>query len=915
MANRKNLVGELVDDYSVVAELGSGSYGTVYQANELKPPHRRVALKLMHEAYLGSQERFDSFSKEAQMLKQLKHDYILPILHEGAYGGFPYMVTAYAPNGSLRNRLLRELGQPLPIREALIILWQIGQALDYLHEQNFLHLDLKPENILFDSQGHALLADFSIATVRSTTGTQPVDVVGTATYMSPEQFRGNASKWSDQYALGCIAYELYTGRPPFDALDFVALGFMHVSDPPVPLRQYNPQLPPYIEQAVLKAMSKQRDNRYSTILDFITALYPPTVYVPDASSPPLTIAPTEEITVKDEIELSRKQERDLFEQGHYSEVQEAEEEQAHQAEEGRYPRVEEAEQKQKITELPPQVVTMSSTDPPLSLSPTDEVLRAKSTTPIVDEQQPAMSLSQAGSGSASPPQAKLAHLAEEEQVHKAVAPVPVNQTLLTPENLSVPSSLAPNQAAPTQPMEMPTRGISRRATLVGIAALAGAATVGGGWYALTHPSTLGTTSASSSNPSGLVSTKPLTIKIATDFPVSGNDMNAGGKTAENGAHLAVDQANAQKLVSNVTFAFVPKDDVGPSGAHDPATGQKNVADLISDALVAGMVGPFNSSVAQAELPEANQANFPIISPTNTNDCLTQTEPAFECGGANSKITTYRPTGKVTYFRIATRDQFQGTALADFAYKTKGWKSAYVIDDTETYGVAIASSIIAEWTKLGGTLLGRSSIAPTTTYYVDWLTQIATKNPDVIFFGGNDSTGGILIRQQMMSVPALKNTPLLGDDGIQTSAMATTIGAYKADGSNGGPVFSSVASINLSVLPSAQKFLADYASVYGANAIGAYSAGSYDCAMVIIQAVKTALDKGVKAPANSGDTAQAKAFRQAVIDAIQGISYDGVTGHIGFDQNGDTTSRIISIYTIADNPNQGDGWTFVTQINT
>jgi branched-chain amino acid transport system substrate-binding protein len=116
------------------------------------------------------------------------------------------------------------------------------------------------------------------------------------------------------------------------------------------------------------------------------------------------------------------------------------------------------------------------------------------------------------------------------------------------------------------------------------------------------------------------------------------------------------------------------------------------------------------------------------------------------------------------------------------------------------------------------------------------------------------------------------------------------------------------------LPSAQKFRADYAKAYGANAIGSYSAGSYDCAMVIMQAVKTVLASGVKAPANSADAAQGKVFRQAVIDAIQKTSYNGVTGHIGFDQNGDTTSRIISIFTIADNPNQGDGWTFIQQLN-
>lgn len=410
------------------------------------------------------------------------------------------------------------------------------------------------------------------------------------------------------------------------------------------------------------------------------------------------------------------------------------------------------------------------------------------------------------------------------------------------------------------------------------------------------------------------STGSTVLKIATDFPTSGSDASAG-KPAENGAHLAVDQANAEKLVPGITFEFVPKDDVGPSGTHEPAAGQKNVSDLIGDALVVGMVGPLNSSVAQAQLPVANQAGFPIISPANTNDCLTQTQPAVECGGANNKLSTYRPTGKVTYFRIATRDQFQGAALADFAYKTKGYKTAYVIDDAETYGVGIASSIMTEWSKLGGKLLGHSREAATTTSagYVSLLTQIATMHPDVIFFGGNDSTGAIQIRKQMLQVPALKETPFIAGDGTQTSAMATTIGSYKPNGSNGGPVYTSLASVNIDVLPSAQKFLADYTKAYGANAIGSYSAGSYDCAMVIMQAVKAALAGGAKAPASSSDAAGAKTFRQAVINAIQNISYNGVTGHISFDQNGDTAIRTISIFTIADNPNQGNGWTFVQQL--
>ena len=405
---------------------------------------------------------------------------------------------------------------------------------------------------------------------------------------------------------------------------------------------------------------------------------------------------------------------------------------------------------------------------------------------------------------------------------------------------------------------------------------------------------------------------PITIKIGSDFPVSGKDESAG-KPSENGAHLAVNQANAQNLVPGVKFTFDPKDDVGASGAHDATVGQNNIAALIGDAQVVGAVGPLNSSVAQAELPEANQNPFALISPANTNDCLTQNQPTFECGNGNSKLGTYRPTGKVTYFRIATRDQFQGAALADFAFRTKGYKSAYIIDDTETYGVGIATSVQAEWAKLGGKFLGRSSAAATTTSYVNLLTQIATKNPDVIFFGGNDSTGGTLIRQQMLQVPALKDKPLIAGDGTQTSSFATTIGAYKSDGSNGGPVFTSIASVHLTG-DAANKFISDYSAAYGASNIGAYSAGSYDCAMVLIQGVKAALASGAKAPANPGDSAQGTTFRQAVINAIQHISYNGVTGHIGFDANGDTTSRIISIYTIANPPSKGDGWEFITQVN-
>jgi branched-chain amino acid transport system substrate-binding protein len=386
-----------------------------------------------------------------------------------------------------------------------------------------------------------------------------------------------------------------------------------------------------------------------------------------------------------------------------------------------------------------------------------------------------------------------------------------------------------------------------------------------------------------------------TIKIATDLPVSGKDASSG-KPTENGAHLAVDEANKNHVIPGYTLVFVPKDDVGPSGIHDPAVGEQNVRALIGDALVAGIIGPFNSNVAKAEMPITNQAPIAQISPANTNPCLTKEGADVGCAGANDLVPTLRPTHKVNYFRIATTDDHQGPANADYLYKTLHYKTVYVIDDAETYGIGIADAFSKEWQTLGGTVLGRSSEPGSTTSYVSLLTQIAPKHPDVIYFGGLNSTGGDLIRKQMLQVPGLQNTPLAGGDGIVTSDFASVIGVNQ-----GGPAYGTVATVDQAQVPSAQAFLTKYDSAYGAANLGAYSAAGYDCANILIQAIKTALANGAHTPKDSSDAAGAKAFRAAVISAIQGISFNGVLGHQSFDQNGDTTNRVITIYKVGTNP--------------
>ncbi len=405
--------------------------------------------------------------------------------------------------------------------------------------------------------------------------------------------------------------------------------------------------------------------------------------------------------------------------------------------------------------------------------------------------------------------------------------------------------------------------------------------------------------------SGTPTAGSTVIKIATDLPVSGKETGSG-KPAEDGVHLAVNEANAHHIIPGYTLVFDPKDDIGPAGIHDPAVGAQNVSALAGDALVAGIVGPFNRNVAKAEIPITNQAPLAQISPANTNPCLTKDTAESGCNGSSDLLTTLRPTGKVTYFRVATTDDHQGPAGADYLYKTLGYKKAYVIDDAETYGIGIANTFSAEWKTLGGTVLGRSSEPSSTTSYVSLLTQVATLHPDVIYFGGLSSTGGILIRQQMLQVPSLKNLPLGGGDGIVTPDFASTIGT-----SSGGPVYGTVAVVDTTVVPSAAAFRTKYASTF-TDPLNVYSAAAYDCANILIQAIKTALANGAHTPANSADLAGAKAFRQAVINAIQNTSYDGVTGHQSFDSNGDTTNKVISIYQMALVSNKPD-WKYLTAV--
>lgn len=272
MESEDTYIGKQIGNYIITEHLGGGSFGRIYRGKHLYFTNRMVAIKILHLTYLSSPQERENFMQEAQFLEMLKHPNILPIYDVGIDEGFPYLVAEFAPQGSLRDYLQRQKPKVLPQQEVLTVLTQVGQALQYVHEQNIVHRDLKPENILFNARGQALLADFGIAVFLETTRTKYANVIGSPLYMAPEQFNGVVSRRSDQYALACIAYELLTGRPPFQADSAIALGMQHINAQPPSLRQINTNVPLHIERTILRALSKKREDRFPDVSSFIAAL-------------------------------------------------------------------------------------------------------------------------------------------------------------------------------------------------------------------------------------------------------------------------------------------------------------------------------------------------------------------------------------------------------------------------------------------------------------------------------------------------------------------------------------------------------------------------------------------------------------------------------------------------------------------
>ncbi|WP_308279602.1 branched-chain amino acid ABC transporter substrate-binding protein [Phycicoccus mangrovi] len=380
--------------------------------------------------------------------------------------------------------------------------------------------------------------------------------------------------------------------------------------------------------------------------------------------------------------------------------------------------------------------------------------------------------------------------------------------------------------------------------------------------ALTGCGTRGGDDGGSDTGSGSGNTK--TAKIGVIAPLSG-DLAALGKGIEHSVDLAIKQANESNAIPGWKLELAAEDDQAT-----PDVGKNAATKLASDKDVVGVVGTLNSSVAQSVQPVLSTANITMVSPANTNPSLTQ--------GADFATAPKRTYPN--YFRTCTTDSIQGPFAARYLFEKAGIKEVATVHDKKTYGQGLVDAFSKEFTKLGGTIVAAETINPDDDKYDAVVSKIKPSNPKAVYYGGEFPQAGPF--SQQMKAAGL-NVPLMGGDGIYSGEFIKLAGSTAT-----GDLATSVGAPT-DQLESAKAFVQAYDAAGYAEPYEAYGAYAYDAANSIINALKTSLA--------SADSAEAA--RQATVQAMSSVSFDGVTGKVAFDEYGDTTSKVLTVYAVKD----------------
>jgi WD40 repeat protein len=261
-----------IPGYLILKELGRGGMGVVYQAQQIKA-NRLVALKMILAAQHSSMEEKVRFEIEAEAVARLQHPGIVQLYEVGEHGGQPYFSLEFCPGGSLDQKLR---GTPLPPAEAAALVETLALSMNAAHQAGVIHRDLKPANVLLDKDGRPKVTDFGLAKkVDEASQTASGAVMGTPSYMAPEQARGRSKEVgpaADIYALGAVLYECLTGRPPFKAATAMETMLQVMGNEPVPPSRLNEKAAGDLEIVCLKCLEKEPRKRYGSALDLAEEL-------------------------------------------------------------------------------------------------------------------------------------------------------------------------------------------------------------------------------------------------------------------------------------------------------------------------------------------------------------------------------------------------------------------------------------------------------------------------------------------------------------------------------------------------------------------------------------------------------------------------------------------------------------------
>lgn len=379
-----------------------------------------------------------------------------------------------------------------------------------------------------------------------------------------------------------------------------------------------------------------------------------------------------------------------------------------------------------------------------------------------------------------------------------------------------------------------------------------------------------------------------TVKFAIELPLQGSE-KAASDPIINGVKLAIKQAGGVAGGYTIDLPNSAIFDDALNGAHDAQTGANNMSKIVADEAFVAVIGPLNSSVAKAQIPISNAGGLPQCSPANTNPDLTKGAPA-------AQLRT-KPNN---YIRVVTTDDVQGPAASQYIYDVLKKKSVYIIDDTETFGKGVADAFEADFKARGGTVTKRDAAPKTTQDYVSIMTAAKSGNPEAIYFGGVTATGGARIL--LAAVQVGLDVPYVGPDGINDGSGDTKDSFLNLAGAAAAKSYSTLAGIG--TFDGKAKFDADYKAEFGIDATG-YAAQGYACAQILIDA----LGRAAATSPTGGMAGLREALRVAMTDTTH--KYTTVQGEITFNADGDTSQRIVSIYSF---DATAKNWKFESQVD-